>query len=299
MFKQGFVFVAGRKAAVSLLMALFSLPAIAASLPIDDDFESGKIKFGTYYTASGNPPTISTEEARSGSYSMKSYLNRATSPVSKRTEVSVKSPLTHMGEEWWYGFSIFLPKSFVPGSVWESLAQWHNTPNDWNELLARDNPPLFLATMKGDIPKGHWSVALAWDSDPVASDGSFKLDGSRTWDLGAWETDQWTDWVFRIRWSYGSDGILQIWKNGVMVVNYTGPNTYNDKIGPYFKVGIYKGWKDRKVPEDTVSERVVFHDDIRVGMGTDLYSAVAPPGSKGDPVSGQAKPKAPVSVVVE
>ena len=271
---------------------------LKAPLIFVEDFESGKIDFGSAFTQSGNAPTITSEVARAGKFAMKSYLNRAESPVSKRTEVSVKAPLTHIGDELWYGFSIFLPKSFVPGSVWEIVAQWHNTPNDWNDLFARQNPPLTLSTRKSDVPPGHWLVNAVWDADPVAPNGSFKIDGSKTWDLGAWATNEWTDWVFHIKWSYSADGILQVWKNGEMVIDYAGPNTYNDKIGPYFKMGIYKGWKDRVTPYDNVSERVVYHDELRIAEGQAAkYSDVAPPGPRKATVLSMPMP--PSSVVVQ
>ena len=260
-----------------------------------DDFESGKIDFGAKYSQSGNAPTITSEVARAGKFAMKSYLNRAESPVSKRTEVSVKAPLTHIGDELWYGFSIFLPTSYVPGTTYEILAQWHNTPNDWNQLFARKNPPL---TLHSDSESSHWLVHMNWDADPVASDGSFSIDGWKTWDLGAWATNEWTDWVFHIKWSYSADGILQVWKNGELVVDYAGPNTYNDKIGPYFKMGIYKGWQDRVIPYDNVSERVVYHDELRIAEGQAAkYSDVAPPGPR--KATASRVPMAPSSVVVQ
>ena len=54
----------------------------------------------------------------------------------------------------------------------------------------------------------------------------------------------WTDWVVHVKWSYQSDGILQIWKNGEKVVDQNGPNAFNDAHGPFFKMGLYKGWRN-------------------------------------------------------
>jgi hypothetical protein len=273
--------------------------AIAGAMVFEDDFEQGKVDFQSKFTASGNAPVISTERSRAGRYSMKSYLNRATSPVSKRTEVSVKAPLTHIGDELWYGFSIFLPKSFVPGNVWEIVTQWHGTPNNGNESLGRLNPPLSLATWKSDVTRGHWSLFCLWDADRVTSPGVYETDGSKLWDLGPWATDEWTDWVFHIKWSYSSDGIMQVWKNGVQVVNYKGPNTYNDDVGPYLKMGVYKGWGDRNSPIDVVTERTLWHDEIRIAGAGGSYEMVAPPGPRIGSAASLSVPKAPASVAVE
>jgi len=298
----------GKKVAVGVAV-YFGLQIVCLGLAIaagagapmvfQDDFESGKVDYESKYSQSGNAPAISTERARSGRYSMKSYLNRANSSVSKRTEVSVKAPLTHIGSELWYGFSIFLPKSFVPGNVWEILAQWHGTPNYGNESLGRLNPPLSLATWKSDVPRGHWSLFCLWDADPLTSPGDYQIDGSKLWDLGPWATDEWTDWVFHIKWSYSSDGILQVWKNGINVIDYRGPNTYNDNTGPYLKMGVYKGWGDRNAPIDIVTERTLWHDEIRIAGAAGSYDMVAPPGPRTGATGTVVDPNPPANVVVE
>ena len=55
------------------------------------------------------------------------------------------------------------------------------------------------------------------------------------------ERGAWTDWVFHVKWSYGPDGVLEVWKNSQKIVTKSGPNTFNDARGPYMKMGIYKG----------------------------------------------------------
>ena len=96
--------------------------------------------------------------------------------------------------------------------------------------------------------------------------------------LGPQSTDKWTDWVFRIKWAYDDSGILQIWKNGVLVATRNGGNTYNDIKGPWFKMGIYKSlWNARKFDLDSpITERTLYHDELRVARGSDGYNLVAP-----------------------
>lgn len=275
-------------------LAAFSPAGALATTLFNENFESGALRVGSLYVASGNVPVVTTERARVGRYSMKSYLNRKTSANSYRTEISLGKPTTFIGEERWYGFSIFLPASYTPSPIWEIVAQWHDTPNNWEK--GRKNPPLHLATSRGGKP-GRWTIANLWDAQPVASNGSYEIDDSQVWDLGAYETNKWTDWVFRIKWSYRADGILQVWKDGKLVVNRTGPNTYNDNLGPYFKVGLYKGWSNRSTPADTVSERTIYHDEIRMADEAGGYSAVAPGG--GGAVAPLLTPRPPTEVEVE
>jgi hypothetical protein len=79
-----------------------------------------------------------------------------------------------------------------------------------------------------------------------------------------------------VRWSYEAAGVLQIWKNGRKVIDQTGPNTFNDAKGPYFKMGLYKGWADPAQQSDAVDKRVLYHDQFRMGGADATYDDVAP-----------------------
>jgi hypothetical protein len=265
---------------VVVMSAAFSVSA--ADLILEDTFEQGSIDIGPDepYNQSGNAPVISTDVARAGRFSMKSVLKKdAVWPeINYRTELSVKRPeATYIGDELWYGFSIYLPEDFQFSDVWEIWAQWHDVPIDWEELR-RKNPPLALS-VKG----GRYELYNIWDADRVEPVNQFEIDGGNWYDLGVPKIGEWTDWVFHIKWSYESDGILEVWQDGKLVVKKYGPNTYNDLRGPYFKLGIYKGWRDQSVA-DAVSERVVYHDELRIGGADASYADVAP---------GSLPPKAP------
>ena len=100
--------------------------------------------------------------------------------------------------------------------------------------------------------------------------------------------------MFRIKWSYKSDGILQVWKNGNLVVDQQNkPNCFNDAKMPYFKMGIYKGWRDSS-STGRVSKRVLFHDEFRMAGPGGSYDAVAPGGAEGE-----RQPSPPGPLVVE
>ena len=64
------------------------------------------------------------------------------------------------------------------------------------------------------------------------------------------------------------------------LVRKEGINTYNDRLGLRFKVGIYKPvWNDPDGSDSRVSERTVYHDEIRVGGDAARYEDVAPGGA--------------------
>jgi predicted transcriptional regulator len=107
-----------------------------------------------------------------------------------------------------------------------------------------------------------------------------KPDGSKSKNLGKYETGLWTDWVFHVKWSWESDGLLEVWKNGKKVIHYEGPIGYNDRRGVYFKTGIYK-WVWKMTPErdhSTTTKRVTYVDEVRIGNENATYQDVVRAG---------------------
>jgi hypothetical protein len=236
------------------------------------DFEKGDL---SGWRISGNSPTITSFPTRAGKYAMKTSLDRHKDKVPYRTEVS--GPRGEVGEEYWYGFSIFLPKDYVTDNIWEIVAQWHGSP-DFDIGENWRNPVMALSTNGGK-----WTLLNRWDAKRnTFESGKREYGGTKRYDFGAYKTEVWTDWVIHVKWSYQDDGILEIWKGGEKVVDQKGPNTFNDAKGPYFKMGIYKGWKDPKRPGDAVSKRVLYHDEFRMAGAGANYKSVAPGVGKSD-----------------
>ncbi|UCG59171.1 MAG: polysaccharide lyase [Phycisphaerales bacterium] len=230
------------------------------------DFETGSLEG---WRTSGNPPAVCSSPTRAGAYAMKTSLDRRKDKVAYRTEVS--GPASQIGKEYWYGFSILLPEDYVPDNIWEIVAQWHGVP-DFDIGENWRNPVMALSTTGGK-----WGFVSRWDSKRNTFEGGKRsYGGTKQYDLGAYATGVWTDWVVHVKWSHGSDGILGVWKNGQKVVTQGGPNAFNDKKGPYFKMGLYKGWKDPKRQSDAVSSRVLYHDEFRMAEGASRYEDVAP-----------------------
>ncbi len=230
------------------------------------DFEDRGLK---NWRASGNPPGIVEKPARAGTHAMKSSLDRYGDRYPNRTEVS--GPRAEIGGEYWYGFSIFLPEDYVPDEIWEIVAQWHSVP-DFEIGEKWRNPVIALSTTGG-----RWGWVNRWDAKRnTFQTGQRQYGGIRQYDLGPYETGVWTDWVVHVRWSYGQDGLVEVWKNGQKVINQSGPNAFNDAHGPFFKMGLYKGWGDPKKGGDAVSRRLVYHDEFRMGGADATYQDVAP-----------------------
>ncbi len=235
-------------------------------LLFESDFENGGLRG---WRPSGNTPAIVQGPARSGRRAMKTSLDRQKDPFSYRTEVS--GPRAEIGQEYWYGFSILLPDDYAPDRIWEIVAQWHGVP-DFDAGENWRNPVMALSTTNG-----RWDWVSRWDAKRnTFESGKREYGGTHNYDLGPYQKNAWTDWVIHVKWSYGPDGILQVWKDGAKVIDQNGPNAFNDKDGPFFKMGLYKGWRDSNRRSDKVSKRVLYHDEFRMGGANARYEDVAP-----------------------
>ncbi|KJH72013.1 hypothetical protein UH38_09990 [Aliterella atlantica CENA595] len=194
------------------------------------------------------------------------YRNDPDVSGSRRSELRLNAVARN--SEYWYGFSTYLPADFSKDRSMEIISQWHSKP-DKNLGENWRSPPLYLKSFNG-----HWQIARRWDSKRVTTKNT--PEGKETIDLGAYQTGVWTNWVFHVKWSHQADGLVEVWKNGKLVLRKTGPNTYNDNIGPFQKIGIYKpDWKYRP-HKSKITQRVVYYDNVRVGSDRASYKDVAP-----------------------
>ncbi|MGF1481156.1 MAG: PEP-CTERM sorting domain-containing protein [Cyanophyceae cyanobacterium] len=206
------------------------------------------------------------EPAYEGDYALRFKLRRNDPDIARSKRAEVKLRPVEPNSEYTYRFRTFLPQSFTSDREREIIAQWHSRP-DFSLGEGRPGaPPLSLHTINGD-----WMVLRRWDSKQITQTN--QPEGKQNLNLGEYVTNEWTDWVFQVKWSHTEDGMLKVWKDGKLVVEESGANTYNDLIGTYFKAGIYKpGWKHR--PErSAVDERVVFFDDVNIIDSIDSISA--------------------------
>jgi hypothetical protein len=209
------------------------------------DFESGQLDL----VCSGNCPAVSTKYTRSGNFAMESTISNSSRNI-KRTEAMIRGSKAKMEyeQDYWIGFSVYLPQGWnVPGKL-EILAQIHRSN--------RSGQPAF-ALYSGS---GEWKAVTNWSG------------GRETWMLNSVYEDvgRWTDFVIHYKPSDRSTGILEVWKDGALVVQHNGPNTVRDKQGPYLKLGLYKGTY-------SAPPKSVYHDELRVASGPYAgYSDVAP-----------------------
>lgn len=248
----------------------------ANELMFYDGFENGLIPYGergaNWKPVNVNLAQVVSSPARAGGKAVQFTTSyNSSSANAPGVELRLNSPdeVNHfdLHKGYWYGFSIYLPNNFKVNDQTEILQQFFAPPDESiGESWVR-NPPFSLRT-NGT----RWAVTVRADSDRLTKKNDYDVD--KTWDLGPWEDGKWTDWVYYIKWSYEDDGIIRIWRDGQLVLDYQGPNTYNDEMGPYWKMGIYE-WYWRTGPT-AVTSRTVYFDELRIGDDTANYGAVAP-----------------------
>jgi hypothetical protein len=217
-------------------------------------------------------------------------LNRLENENSYRTEMVPlrmarlyikKGRYPKYGQAYWYGLRMFIPEDWQWDEYEDIMMQWHGLP-DFDLDETHRNPPLSLRIERGSNGPGqNYYVQIYADSKRVTpqkgAENRYTVHerheiGPVTGDVG-----RWTDWVFKINWSYENEGYFTIWKNGHVVFEYSGPTAFNDYRGPYLKFGLYKpDWKKTKSYKGLLVERHVYFDDIRIGTHRATYRDVAP-----------------------
>jgi hypothetical protein len=251
-----------------------------AEIIFHEGFENGIIPYGqpghVWKPVNIDSGTIVQSYVRSGQSALRLKLNYddnwGKNPSSELSLVKpgVKNP--PVGSEFWYAISIYLPQNFQPSGNSTIITQFFPVPDaDLGESWKRH--PVFALSIKGD----QFKITIRADANPVTIINS-KYDVKKTISIGPWPKNKWTNFVFHIKWSYKQDGILRVWKDDKLVVSHDGPNCFNDKVGPAWKIGPYE-WYWRKGPNLTTI-REIYYDEIKIGDATTSYSEIAIPDIK-------------------
>lgn len=220
-----------------------------------------------------NPARISIVDAPgldTGRKAVRFAVLRA--PDSFRSEISL--PYEKGFKERWYSERMLIPKDWVidPNRAADILMQWHAIPGNWQPT----HPNLAIV-----VQNTNWFIRQTYGSAQTKpTRTNICLDAAVT-------PGTWVSWVIHAKWSPGTNGLLQIWKDGIKVADLKGPNVYSTigvEYTPYLKTGIYHPeWhldNDRKrelfnmeIPAAT--NKVIYVTDVKVGSEHARYQAIA------------------------
>ncbi|MBM6596544.1 heparin lyase I family protein [Microvirga pudoricolor] len=124
-------------------------------------------------------------------------------------------------------------------SKWIVLGQLHATEDAGDDGVS---PPYGLDLI-GERMEIHarWSDQADTNWDNVNTLVAYK-------DEQDIERGHWYDMKVTLRLDPFGDGMLDVWRDGVQLVDYDGPLGYHDEVGPYWKHGAY-----RKASDETIA----------------------------------------------
>lgn len=211
----------------------------------------------------------STTHAREGGFALHERLVR-NGTVNYRQELRVRLATDNIAQanshDYWLGISTYVPasSSLKASSV---LFQWHTVKSDDGQNAS---PVIGIR-----IENGTWGLTREVGTRTGAT-------------MGPVATDAWTDWVVHVRWRANNTGLIEVWKDDVLVVGGAGwtniqTGSTADWQMPYLKLGRYtSAWKWMKLTEEpngTVHES--WHDALRVCYeAACVYDDVAPQGDR-------------------
>lgn len=255
-----------------VVTAMCPLAAAGAQLTFTENFESNKISTSKW-AYSGNKARTTNSKIRKGNYSAIVSLDRKKDAVPFRTEIRKRGFFSYNKENW-IAVSVYIPNDWQSDTAPITFMQWHSVPDKKLGEGYRNAPIAFR------IHKDSWQLALRWDDEKVTTRSTY--DGRMSKSLGKLQKGQWTDWVIRLKLSYSKNGVLEVWKNGAKVFTRNGPNTFNDSIAPFFKIGQYiPVWKPNypwkfAVKSSKPQSHILYIDEIKMATGSDGMKMVRP-----------------------
>jgi peptide/nickel transport system ATP-binding protein len=214
------------------------------------NFETGDFSGWTKKFAASYSGQIVTNPVRRGRYAARFEL-RSGDDTGDGVRAEVKEMYcAPLGREIWYSLSTFIPPEFPIVETPVVITQWHAS-EDAGEKAAARSPVLAHRYINGNL-----IIDIRCSSQKIqhANDASGKvLYEQKNFPKGVWH-----DFLYRIRWSYRSDGLVDCWLDGKPIIDYRGPVGYNDTRGPYFKFGLYHHGGDKPC--------IIYHDEYRRGF---------------------------------
>jgi hypothetical protein len=194
--------------------------------------------------------TLSKDKHYAGYQSARFEL-RDTDPMNNSgTRAEITFPTTTNLNRWYSYALLFDSANYKKDASDEVITQWHQGGGKTPALCLRTkNDRLYLRIM-----------------------------GSIWVDLGLLDKGKWHAYVMHVKHSSGSDGLVEIWRDGVKILSRTGQNMYRvtgDLKNPNLKLGIYKSaWNNSQTT--ATNKRVLYFDEIKIGNEKATLKEMAP-----------------------
>lgn len=158
----------------------------------------------------------------------------------KRTELSFSPTFTPvpLGSACWIGFAFRIPSAWSAMTGTDEVMLWqvHETPDGGDDT----QPAPIGLVVKGD-------ELMMWvRSNPNAVTYAADTTYTEVFNEAAWPGDQWQFWAVKLNshWDEAESPTFEAWRRvgtgaTVKVIDYAGPNAYNNTVRDYVKSGLY------------------------------------------------------------
>jgi hypothetical protein len=161
------------------------------------------------------------------------------------------------GQERWYGYSLSLGSDWNLSQIVNNRQYFFFGPGFRYTQTSVNGPGSALEADRIDAVPTFYTGSNLSNTVGATTAGRFKV--------GSVFTNRWMDFVYHIKWSTGSDGFREVWRDGVKVGRYDGP-TLGTSSAFELRTGIYQGTAVNHT-------RTMYVDNHRVGTS---YAAVDP-----------------------
>ncbi|MBK0401911.1 polysaccharide lyase [Adhaeribacter sp. BT258] len=240
--------------------------ARSANLLYEEDLESSLFSTAHNIENNGTSWTLSSvtnpvyQGAKAARFEIQKGQTLVGSSKRVRSEVTIikGTEYPNFPKDVWYSYSILFPaKGFEYDDTRDCINQWFEDGSDETTIRAQKDKAFLEVT-----PASGSSTLMKYDLFGTSSNGK-SVDG-----FNNIPKDKWTQFVFHFVHSTGSDGLIEVWRDGVKIHTINGRNMH--LMIPKWKIGLYKSsFLDGS---SSRSSRVVYFDNVRVGNSNATYA---------------------------
>ncbi|MBX4862242.1 hypothetical protein HJA86_20045 [Rhizobium bangladeshense] len=210
--------------------------------------------FSSFQLQSAAPYAYSRSKAPDGTNAERFELRAGDCPKSigdcrddrERAERSESLPASSLNREYWYHFSVFIPKDWPQTAPLNTkLGQFHQ------KVLFQIQDGQYIFELSNPAARQANPMAPLRPLRQIALLSASSMNG------------RWTDVTVNAKWSQSNDGFIQVWVNGAQKVSLRGPNV-DRKAAVYFKYGIYRSFVSRAKGK-SLPTLVAWYRDINRG----------------------------------
>ncbi|HEX5393216.1 MAG TPA: carbohydrate-binding protein [Rhodocyclaceae bacterium] len=194
---------------------------------------------GLQCRASGRATNVTTSRTNGYAIALTTLsgdTNIAGSGSWERCDLSFGLQSSEGTDEWWWS-SVYLPDAFHMPS---GSDQCYVLGPEFHSVYSGDTQPNLQ--MQLCPPPYGWMARIYGGAGTPQTDGPGRHNFTLTDPYGGVPAtkNKWYDILMHTKWSYTSAGVTQVWINGTQVINYSGPNLYQN-YNVYLKLPNYHG----------------------------------------------------------